>query len=150
MNEILKMLYQNPLTDGNIGRDKFYFRVYQKYVDISRRKVDSFIKNDETHQIHQQITRKMCIVRPLEVSEKPMLHWQMNLIDIEDSKKWENLNYRYCLTLIDIFSKYVWVQPLKMKDAIETADALVNVFNKVGASKTLQLDNRSEFKNQTM
>jgi hypothetical protein len=37
-----------------------------------------------------------------------------------------------------------------MKDAIETADALVNVFNKVGASKTLQLDNRSEFKNQTM
>ncbi len=34
-----------------------------------------------------------------------------------DSRKHENLGYQYCLTVIDIFSKYVWVKQLKSKEA---------------------------------
>ncbi len=64
----------------------------------------------------------MKVVHPVEVPEGPNVHWQMDLIDMGQSKIHDNMGYQYCLTIIDIFSKYV--KQLKSKEASEVVDTL--------------------------
>ena len=49
--------------------------------------------------------------------------WQMDLADMQSLKQY-NDGYRYLLVCIDVFSKYVWVVPIKSK----TGPALVEEF----------------------
>ena len=38
--------------------------------------------------------------------------WAADLIEVQTLKSY-NKGYRYLLTVIDVFSKYAWVRPLK-------------------------------------
>ena len=57
-----------------------------------------------------------------------------------------NKGFRFLLSVIDIFSKYVWVVPLKDKKGV----IVVNVFQKVldksdGKPNKMWVDKRNEF-----
>lgn len=85
IEQVLSEQYDNPLTGGNYGRDKFYERIRTQYVGISRSDVDKFIQNDETHQLHRPITKKLQVTRPLSVPDGPFIHWQMDLIELSST-----------------------------------------------------------------
>ena len=61
-----------------------------------------------------------------------------------------NDKYRFLLCIIDVFSKYAWVVPIKDK----TGKILVNAFKSVLKSgrkpKSLQTDKGTEFKKQRL
>ena len=60
-----------------------------------------------------------------------------------------NDNYKHLLVVIDVFSKYVWVEPLKSKTAVELKKAIENIFKKDGRKpKFFQTDKGSEFLNR--
>ena len=73
--------------------------------------------------------------------------WQMDLADMQAHAK-ENDGYRYLLVCIDVFSKYVWVIPLKNK----TGPALVTAFKEILESgrkpQKIQTDEGTEFFNK--
>ena len=48
--------------------------------------------------------------------------WAADLIDMEAFSK-DNNGIKYFLTVIDIFSKFVWIAPLKRKTGQEVAKA---------------------------
>jgi hypothetical protein len=48
--------------------------------------------------------------------------WQSDLLDLQTFAKYNN-NYRYVLSVIDIFSKYLHLVPLKSKTGSAVADA---------------------------
>ena len=59
-----------------------------------------------------------------------------------------NNNYRYILTVVDLFSKKAWAVPLKTKFADEIVEGLKQVFAANGKTPTiLQSDNGGEFAN---
>ena len=72
----------------------------------------------------------------------------MDLADMQSHAK-ENDGYRYLLVCIDVFSKYVWVIPLKNK----TGPALVTAFKEILESgrkpQKIQTDEGTEFFNKT-
>ena len=41
--------------------------------------------------------------------------WSIDLADMSDNKISNNKSYRYIFIVIDIFSKYLWIIPLKNK-----------------------------------
>ena len=47
----------------------------------------------------------------------------MDLVDLQKLAKW-NKGYKYLLTVIDVLSKYAWVEPLKSKSAAQLVAAL--------------------------
>ena len=47
----------------------------------------------------------------------------MDLVDLQKSAK-RNKGYKYLLTVIDVLSKYAWVEPLKSKSAAQLIGAL--------------------------
>jgi len=53
--------------------------------------------------------------------------WAADLVDVQAFSK-DNDGVRYLLTVIDVFSKYGWMLPLKSKTGVEVASALKVIF----------------------
>jgi transposase InsO family protein len=72
---------------------------------------------------------------------------QADLVEIIPYAK-ENQQFKYILAVIDCFSKYVWMAPLKTKNSIDVSTAMENILLKVKPlPKNLQTDNGKEFFN---
>ena len=72
--------------------------------------------------------------------------WDADLIDIQAFSK-DNNGIEYFITVIDIFSKYVWIIPLKQKTGQEVANAFSRILKERRPSKML-VDNGREFYNK--
>ena len=59
----------------------------------------------------------------------------------------QNKHYKYLLVVIDIFSKYAWISPLKTKTGIEVTNAFKEII-KERIPKKIWTDKGSEYKNK--
>lgn len=139
IDQILAELYSNPLVTGN--RDRLYAYVEERYVGISRRRVMLFLKNQESYQLRVRINKPK-ITQPI-VNFEVNGHWQMDLFDFS---KYPDQGYHWCLTVIDVFSKYLWARPLANKEGLSVKTALSDIFQQ-RRPLILQSDNGTEFKN---
>ena len=57
--------------------------------------------------------------------------WGADLADMQLISKF-NKGFRFLLCVIDVFSKYTWVVPLKDKKGISIVNALLKIFDKSG------------------
>ena len=71
--------------------------------------------------------------------------WGADLIDMHKLAKY-NDNFEYVLMVIDIYSKYGWVVPLKYKSGDSMKTALQSIFTKQ-TPKKIWSDSGSEFYN---
>ena len=81
--------------------------------------------------------------------------WSADLIDKSSISKYNN-NYKFILTVIDIFTNYAWAIPLKKKSGLSITNGFKRVLSKSpqGGSKrrkpeNLWVDRSSEFYNKT-
>lgn len=58
---------------------------------------------------------------------------------------YDGQEYRYILSVIDVFSRYIWLRPLRSKESTEVADALESIYQSEGPPKIIQCDNGREF-----
>lgn len=72
--------------------------------------------------------------------------WQCDLNDMRSLAKY-NDDYRYLLTVIDLFSKFAWAEPLKSKKAEDVIKAF-NVILKNRKPLKVQSDKGTEFANE--
>ena len=77
---------------------------------------------------------------------KPRDLWQIDLLDMQKFAR-ENTGFRYLCVIIDCFTKYVWVKPLKNKTAKSVVKALALLLM-TERPKLLQADQGSEFFNK--
>ena len=72
----------------------------------------------------------------------------MDLVDRPKLAKW-NKGYKYLLTVIDVLSKYAWVEPLKRKSATELDAAWERLWKRLGTRhpEKVQTDSGGEFYN---
>ena len=61
--------------------------------------------------------------------------WAADLIDMQALSK-DNNGIKYLLTVIDIFSKFVWIIPLKRKTGWRVANAFSRILKERRPSKT--------------
>ena len=64
----------------------------------------------------------------------------MDLVNLQILAKW-NQGYKYLLTVIDVLSKYAWVEPLKSKSAAALVDALEKLWARLGSRQTQNVQN---------
>ena len=53
--------------------------------------------------------------------------WASDLVEMQQFSKW-NKGYRYLLMIIDVFSKYGWIVPLKDKKGETVAESFKTIF----------------------
>ena len=152
VENLLIKLWNRP-DIGLRGRDTFYYKIKQKFAGISNRTVADFIKRQEVHQIHLN-TPKTRIVQPI-VTSHPFQRWQIDLIDLQ-KLKWNftgNQGFSWILTVVDLFSKYVYLFAIKNKKASSVAVALRRLFDylemkNLPLPKIIQSDRGNEFKGE--
>ena len=73
-----------------------------------------------------------------------------DLVEMQPLKKW-NRGMRYLLTVVDVLSKYSWVEPLKAKTGVAVAAAFERILRRARGRQPvrLQTDAGKEFYNRT-
>ena len=74
--------------------------------------------------------------------------WTADLIDMSSFSR-SNKGYKYLLTVIDVFSKYDWIVPLKTKTGKEVAHAFRKLFHN-GHPSRLWTDKGTELYNRQL
>ena len=141
------------------GRDKLYKFLLEHHPssDISRRQVMEWLRGQELNQLTTTPRKTVKIVSS--IPKYPLSKLQIDLIDLART---ESNGYKYIMTTIDTFSKYVWLNKLKTKDVETTTKALKDVLTRIehmmrrlndadGADRitqprAIQTDNGTEFK----
>ena len=85
------------------------------------------LTSDLAEELHKPIVKKFKKRRVIVTGIDKI--WAADLIDMQKFSK-QNKHYKYLLTVIDIFSKYVWIVPLKTKTGLEVASAFQTILKK--------------------
>lgn len=137
----LKEYYDDPLK-GFHSSDALYQKIRKGYLGISRRDIEQFLRNLETHQIHTQ-PRKMITNRPVLV-KKPLDKVAIDLVILRSSD--EGAIRDVILTVIDHYSRFTWCKRLPNKQAPTVFRALKAIFDS-HTPRMVVSDNGPEFKN---
>ena len=124
--EYLKKIHFNPKNPGSFeGVDKLYKQAKKDgQFKISRSKLKKWLQNQQSYTLHRRVNRNFKRGKVLvEVIDD---QFDADLASMSDYEK-SNDGYKYLLVVIDIFSRYAWIEPLKNK----TADSIVRAFNKI-------------------
>ena len=73
--------------------------------------------------------------------------WCSDLVEMQQFGKW-NRGYRYLLMILDIFSKYGWIIPLKDKKGESVAEAFKTIFKEGRNPEYLWTDKGKEYYNK--
>jgi hypothetical protein len=149
-NAVLKGIYEDIKTGVGQGIDLFYKRIRDKYLNIRRSDVGTFLKSQKVYQItrpQNHITNKPILAL------SPNERWGMdciNMVAYASANGGIDRGTKFILTVVDYFSRKTWLRPLISQTAVNVRNALINL---VAETKTypriIQADNGSEFKAET-
>ena len=141
----LDKIFNDPKT-GFVGEEKLFRRAQCIDPNITRKMVKNYLKENEVHQL---------FTKPQKQPKNPKIHgkighYQADLTFLTKYKK-QNLNYHILLNVINVNTKYAYVEPLKDKRTETVLNALETIrkraLNDARPIATLQTDNGSEFVN---
>ena len=141
IKKTLRLEYLDPKSMCN-GQNSFFNLINSKYAGISFKDCKEFLSEQRPYQLHKQ-PQKLRIVNPI-IEKKPKIYVQIDTMNLEEFSH-PNNGYSYCLTVIDIFSKFAWAFPLKNLKAKETAEKFKEVLKDCPDLKIVQSDNGTEF-----
>lgn len=141
--------HHDPPTCGHLGISKTLARIHQKYywpkchIDVSR-----YIRNC---QVCLQIKPEQKPPTGQMLSAQPTAHnpWDVVSVDIVGPLPRSNSGFIYILSVLDCFSKYVILFPLRSANTTNIVKNLEdNVFLVYGAPKRIITDNGAQFRSK--
>ena len=135
--------YHDPRAPGSLGGVQRFAKAHR----LPLKKVQRVLERDLAYTLHKPRRRRFPTV-PVIVGGLDD-QWVADLVEVQPLAKY-NRGIRYLLTVLDVLSKYAWVQPLKDKTGV----ALVHAFEKILKGRRrhpnrLQTDRGKEFYNRT-
>ena len=144
--EAMKRLFDDERTGVGSGIAQFYHIVCSKYLNIKAKEVADFLKRQKVYQMSRNTKHK--INKPI-LASVPNERWAIDLVDM-NRYEGQNRHFRYILTCIDYYSRYVWATPLKNKESHDVALAMESICRNAGVyPHILQKDNGGEFQGET-
>ena len=137
--KLLDKLFNDPKT-GFVGEEKLFRRAKTYDRNITRKKIKQYLKENEIHQVFQKPQKK----RGTPKLHGKIGHYQADLTFLTKYKK-QNSNFHILLNVVNINTKYAYVEALKNKTTEMVLNALENIrlkaFNDGKKIMVLQTDN---------
>ena len=144
----LRRIYRDPADPGGLGViDQLLRRAQQLNVPgVNRHVVEQFLNGEQAYTLHR--TARKRYVRNQTYVAGSDGQWQADLANMQAIAR-ENKGARYLLTVIDVFSKFAWVSPVKSKDAASVTEAFEQVLASAAPRHPtrIQTDKGKEFFN---
>jgi len=144
--DILGAMYHAEDNSG-LGRGvvAFYKGVTQRYIGITRQMCSEYLSKQGSYQMSRPIVHR---TNKAIVAKYPNQVWATDLIDFSHFLK-HNKGWRYVATTIDVFSRKIWLEKLKYKEAVNTTAAFKRVCTRAGVTpKQILCDNGTEYKGE--
>ena len=111
---------------------------------FSEKEIQNFLETQDTYTVNKQVRRRFR-------RNKVLVHglndqYEMNLCDVSKLAR-SNRNIHFLLLVVDVFSRYAFVEPLKNKRAESVLKALEGIFTADKHIKRVRSDRGTEFKN---
>ena len=143
LSSIVHSYYDESKGDGPLKLSK---PIRHRYSGLSR----NFIQKNlnvmkETQKIRPLFQNKapLCPIKAGEVHERH----QVDLVNMQSMPVTVGgVTYKYIMSVIDIFSGFVFLRPLQSKESAEVAENLRSIYNEHGPPEILQSDQGTEFK----
>jgi hypothetical protein len=129
---------RNPAAYGGVNR-------LANAANRTQLTTQKWLQNQRTYTLHKS-ARKRYNTRPYKTGGIDQ-HWQADLVEMIPYANVNN-GFKYLLTIIDLFSRYAWVVPLKDKTGKEVTSAFQRVFALGRKPQRLQTDDGREFDNR--
>ena len=125
MENLLRNIYYDPSSPAGLGSvDKLYRKAREVNPSVKLKDVRKFLKGSRVYTLHKLQRKKF--PRRKTVSAAPRIILSCDLADLGALQK-ENEGVRYLLVCVDVFSRYMYCEPLKRKDG----KSMVKAFSKV-------------------
>ena len=136
-----------PKTRTRIPRNPAPYRGVTRFAKaqgLTLRQAREHLQKHLAHTLHRPARRRFR-TSPVVVFNRDQ-QWVADLVEMQPF--WhENRGVRFLLTVIDVLSKYAWVQPLKHKTGPEMRQAFETILQEGRRPQTLQTDKGKEFYN---
>ena len=135
--------YHDPSAPGSLGG----VQRFAKAQGLPLKKAQQVLERDVGYTLHKPRRRRFATL-PVIVGGLDD-QWAADLVEVQRLAK-HNRGIRYLLTVVDVLSKYAWVQPLKTKTGVALVKAFEKIVRQGGRHPNrLQTDRGKEFYNRT-
>ena len=135
--------YHDPCAPGSLGG----VQRFAKAQGLPLKKAQRLLERDVGYTLHKPRRRRFATL-PVIVGGLDD-QWAADLVEVQRLAK-HNRGIRYLLTVVDVLSKYAWVQPLKTKTGVALVKAFEKIVRQGGRHPNrLQTDRGKEFYNRT-
>ena len=126
--DYLKTIYFDPKHPGGFAGPQKLYKVVENEgkFKIGMHRIRKFLNDQDSYSLHKPVRRRFQRNHVVNAGKDDL--WMADLIDMVKFADW-NQGYKYILLVIDTFSKYVWLQPLKYKTGEEVAKAFQKIFD---------------------
>ena len=134
--------YEDPTVAGSLGGVTRFAKAHK----LSTAKVRAKLETSLGYTLHKPTRRHFRTLPVLVYAIDDQ--WVADLIEVGNIAK-VNRGYRYLLTVVDVLSKYAWVEPVKAKTGKDVAAAFEKILRQGRTPRRLQTDDGKEFYNKT-
>ncbi|CAC5362576.1 unnamed protein product [Mytilus coruscus] len=144
VDSILKKIYYNTSTEGAfLGPEKLYRVLKTRGIhNIGKNTITKWLQNQDHYSLQKPARKSFKKARVVVSGIDDM--FDANLGDFTRLSD-QNDKVKHVLFVIDVFTKYLWVEPLKNKTAKEVVGGFKKIFNKGRICKKLRTDSGAEF-----
>ena len=142
--DYLRQIYYNPSHPASYEGEKAVYNAVKrenKY-RISHGQIRNWLQNQDAYSLNKAVKRNFHRGRVVVSGIDDQ--WDADLASFARDSD-ENDGYRYLLVVIDIFSRYAWIQPIKDKTAKEVVRAFNKILSEGRKPRRLRTDAGKEF-----
>ena len=147
LEDIIKKAFYSP-ESGLVSARNLYKKLKPDNPKVTLKLITEFIKNQATNQIHAP--KKIPLTEYHQIRAPGLGEFQLDILDLSNYARHNN-GYRYILVVIDIYSRYSFVVPLKTKAGSVVLEAMKQMEHEITKHKvkiySFVMDAGSEFNN---
>lgn len=140
--------YYDPADPGSYGGvERLYRSLKEKGEKVKYADVKDFLKQQNTYTLHKDKRNNFKRNRIIALTKD--YQWAADLADLSTYAR-DNKGVKYLLTVIDVFTKFLWLKPLKDKKPDGVQKAFAEIFAQGRKPERLRTDQGKEFVNRKM
>lgn len=145
--EYLQRIYFDPRHPGSFkGPDKLFEAVREEGKHrIGLAKIRQWLKKNPSYSLYKPVRRKFNRLKVVVKGLKDQ--YEADLADMQKLKKY-NDGTTFLLVVIDVFSRFLWVEPLRSKSDDDVVNGFRRIFERAPKPRRLRTDMGKEFMGQ--
>ena len=142
--DYLRQIYYNPSHPASYEGEKAVYDAVkrEKKFKISHGQIRKWLQNQDAYSLNKSVKRNFQCGRVVVSGIDDQ--WDADLASFARDGD-ENDGYQYLLVVIDIFSHYAWIEPIKDKTAKEIVKAFNKIISKGRKPRRLRTDAAKDF-----